>query len=66
MLLSQWLDLPTLNGSSSWMPAGWDLMHPEAPDYSAKVAKWIDMNGLKGRVCGVDPRSGQWFAGAPP
>jgi hypothetical protein len=66
MLLSVWLDIPTLNGSSSWTPPGWDLMHPEAPEYGAKVQQWIDMHGLRGKVCGVDPHSGRWFAGSSP
>ena len=61
MLLSEWLDLPTVNGSSSWVPPGWDLMHPEAPNYIIKLRQWIVMNNLQGKVCGADPHSGRWF-----
>lgn len=63
MLLSQKLGLPTVNGNSSFYPEGWDMSHPERPDYSAQVLRWIDAHGVRERVCGADPRRGIWVAG---
>jgi hypothetical protein len=65
MMLAQWIHMPTLNGSSSWFPNGWNLMHPEAPDYDEKVFAWVKTNGLEGRVCGVNPRTNTWVPGFP-
>lgn len=63
MLLSQKLGLPTVNGNSSFYPEGWDMSHTERPDYPAQVLAWIDMHGVRERVCGADPRRGIWVAG---
>lgn len=66
MLLSQWIGMPTINGNSSYYPNGWNMLFVTKPDYARQVLAWIDQNRLRGRVCGVDPRSGRWVDGIGP
>ncbi len=66
ILLAVWLGLPTINGNSSWYPEGWDLLFTDRADYAARALAWIDRNGLRELVCGVDPRAGVWVEGVGP
>jgi hypothetical protein len=45
--------LPTLNGYSAWYPEGWNLWNPQEADYTDRVRRWIERNGLTG-VCELD------------
>ena len=45
--------LPTLNGYSAWLPAGWDLCNPPHPDYGNAVTRWITEHQMSG-VCILD------------
>jgi hypothetical protein len=64
MLLSQLRAIPTINGYSSWFPAGWDLEEPAKPSYPAAVRAWARDRALDG-LCGLDPRRGLWTPGLP-
>lgn len=63
MLLSQKLGLPTMNGNSSFYPEGWGMQFTERPGYAERTLAWIDAHGLRGRVCGSDPRRAVWAEG---
>lgn len=45
--------LPTLNGYSAWAPDEWNLQSPHEADYTDRVRRWIERNGLTG-VCEFD------------
>ncbi|MBV9748726.1 MAG: hypothetical protein JO157_07920 [Acetobacteraceae bacterium] len=66
MMLSQWIGMPTLNGNSSWMPRGYEMVHIDWPNYAANKLAWIDAHDLRDRVCGVEPRAGRWEPGVGP
>jgi hypothetical protein len=63
MLLSQRLGMPTVNGNSSWYPAGWDLSKPDKSGYRQNLQEWISAHGSGYSFCGVDPQSGVWQLG---
>lgn len=65
MLLSELRGLPTINGYSSWFPAGWALEDPASPNYPDAVRAWARQNGLGAELCGLDPREGSWTMGLP-
>ena len=54
MLISIRSGIPTLNASSSQFPPGWDLYTVTDPNYEANVKKWIDAQGIKGKVCRLE------------
>ena len=60
MMISQRLDLPTLNGYSGDNPPGWNLQYPELPGYLAQVKQWTTMNGLTTGVCAFDFGTKRW------
>lgn len=64
MLFSQIRAIATVNGYSSWLPEGWMLEEPSAPDYPAAVRRWANANGLSA-MCGLDPGAGRWTIGLP-
>lgn len=63
MMLSQKIGMPTVNGNSSFYPEGWDMPFTDRPEYAGKTLAWIDAHGVRGRVCGADPRRGIWVKG---
>jgi hypothetical protein len=58
ILISQHLDLPTLNGSSGYFPPGWFYRVP--PDYHEQVRKWMVLHQLSGNVCSLTLPRGPW------
>lgn len=68
MLLSQtagaWIaqryNIPTLNGTSSWYPPGWDLMKAPRGHLSERAMKWAEQNGVADGLCALDIASGIW------
>jgi len=65
MLFAEIRNIPTVNGYSSWFPAGWALEDPASPGYPAAVRDWARRNGIEQDLCALEPRSGQWTAGLP-
>ena len=63
MAMAAAIDLPTLNGASGLIPAGWQLEHYDA-GYGAAVRRWVARRGLRD-VCGYDETAGQWSAIVP-
>jgi hypothetical protein len=63
MLISQRLDLPTLNGYSGDTPPGWGLLFPDSAGYSAQVHQWAVSNGLTTGVCRLDLGTSTWDTG---
>jgi hypothetical protein len=64
MLFSQIRGIATINGYSSWFPAGWNLEEPARPGYAAAVSAWAREKAIDG-LCGLDPRRGLWVPGLP-
>jgi hypothetical protein len=60
MMISQRLDLPTLNGYSGDNPPGWGLGYPELPGYLAQVEQWTTTHGLTTGVCEYDFGTRKW------
>lgn len=65
MLFSQVRGMPTVNGYSSWFPAGWALEDPASAGYAAAVRAWVQQNKLAADICGLDPRAATWTLGLP-
>jgi hypothetical protein len=65
MLFAELTGIPTVNGYSSWFPAGWALDEPASPGYAAAVRDWAHRNGIEEGLCGLDPRAGRWTVGLP-
>ncbi len=63
MLISQRLDLPTLNGYSGDEPPGWALLFPNTASYPFWVHRWAIDNGLTTGVCRLDLGTYTWEIG---
>ena len=59
ILLAHHLSLPTFNGLSGQVPAGWNLYDPTKPDHAASVRAWMAQNGLA-RSCALNAREKTW------
>jgi hypothetical protein len=57
MFLAQRWRVPTLNGFSTFNPPDWNFADPRAPDYDARVGRYIAAHRLAG-VCRLDARQG--------
>ncbi|WP_458094938.1 hypothetical protein [Roseomonas sp. WA12] len=66
MLLAAYLNLPTPNGYSTFLPPGWDLNHPEQPNYAARVRDEAEQHGFENALCGLDLKELQWSGPAWP
>jgi hypothetical protein len=60
MMISQRVDLPTINGYSGDTPPGWNLEYPELPGYLVQVQRWTAANGLTTGVCEFDLGTEKW------
>lgn len=61
MLLAGYLDLPTINGFSSFNPPGWDFGRPGQPDYLDRVRAFRQSHRIDG-LCALDLQTMQWNA----
>ena len=60
VLASHW-KMPTLNGMSTWAPAGWALEKPASPDYQKAVENWVRLKGLNPKtLCALNMVSNTW------
>jgi hypothetical protein len=60
MMISQRVDLPTINGYSGDNPPGWNLEQPGLPGYLAYVKQWTTAHGLTTGVCEYDLGTEKW------
>jgi hypothetical protein len=65
MLFAEIRNIPTINGYSSWLPAGWDLEEPSGRGYAARVREWAEAKGVTEGLCGLDARRRLWTPGLP-
>lgn len=66
MLLAAYLNLPTPNGYSTFLPPGWDLNHPERASYAGRVRAEAEQHGFEKTLCGLDLQALQWSGPAWP
>jgi len=59
MLISQQLNLPTLNGYSGWFPVDWKLVLFDK-DYLENARRWALNKGIASGLCSLDLSSGAW------
>jgi hypothetical protein len=59
MLLAEYLDLPTINGFSSFNPPDWNFDHPQRPDYLDRVRAYRQSHRIEG-LCALDLRTMKW------
>jgi hypothetical protein len=60
VLASHWR-VPTLNGMSTWAPAGWALERPESPGYEDAVRNWVRLKGLDpATLCALNMQTNTW------
>jgi hypothetical protein len=60
VLASHWR-VPTLNGMSTWAPAGWALERPESPGYEESVKNWVRLKGLDPlTLCALNMQTNAW------
>jgi hypothetical protein len=60
MMISQRVNLPTINGYSGDNPPGWNLEYPELPGYLAEVKQWMTAHGLVTGLCEFDLGTNRW------
>lgn len=61
MVLSEYYQIPTINGYSSFNPADWDFENSKDPSYTRRVANYAKAHGLT-KLCGLDVgRPQRWF-----
>jgi hypothetical protein len=66
MMISQRLDLPTLNGYSGDTPPNWYLLFPNSRSYLIFVKQWERAHGLTTGVCQLDLGTMTWQPGVTP
>jgi hypothetical protein len=55
MLIATMKQIPTLNGSTSQFPPNWfGLYQVKDAGYEENVRKWIELNGLQGKICRLE------------
>ncbi len=63
MLIAQLIHLPTINGTSTFMPPDFDLFNADRPDYRQRVEQYATRYHLA-HLCALDPRTMRWSGGA--
>ncbi|MGH2510897.1 MAG: hypothetical protein ACRDHZ_26330 [Ktedonobacteraceae bacterium] len=61
MLVARMYNIPTLNGTSSWFPTGWNLF-TFGKSYIDNVKLWAIKKHVTGGLCGLDLRDGSWVS----
>jgi hypothetical protein len=59
MLIAETTHLPTVNGTSTFVPPGWNLVNPESRSYHERVTAWALQNGVR-KLCGLDLKTMHW------
>ena len=59
MLLAEWIRLPTINGFATFLPAGWNLLSIDRPDYVTRIDAYGRDHHIE-TLCGVNLRTGEW------
>lgn len=59
MLIAELINLPTINGVSTFYPPGWDLADPHLPDYPARSASYAQRHAIA-RLCRLDLVTMTW------
>jgi hypothetical protein len=59
MVISEYINLPTINGFSSFNPPDWDFGSPDRSDYTARVAAYRAKHKIQG-LCALDLQSRTW------
>jgi len=54
MMVSILTGVPTLNGTSSQFPRGWNLLAKDREEYEAAVRDWIALEHIEGKVCRLE------------
>jgi hypothetical protein len=54
MWAAQLSGVPTLNGYSGVNPPEWDLIGLKRPDYRERVSRWIEHEGIQGKVAEIN------------
>ena len=62
MMVAQIYSIPTLDGTSSWFPPGWDLLDAPKGHVKQDAFTWASTHGLSKGLCSLDINSGQWTA----
>jgi hypothetical protein len=59
MLLAELHGLPTVNGTSTFLPPGWQLLNPDDVSYRSFILDYAKSHGLQ-NVCGLNLRTREW------
>ena len=59
MFIAESIGLPTLNGEASFFPPGWDFSNYDAPDYQARVSRFVAAKHLA-NICVLDLNALRW------
>jgi hypothetical protein len=59
MLVAEYVNLPTINGHSSFVPADWNFGKPARDDYQARVEKYASDHGIAA-LCRLDLTNMHW------
>ena len=62
MRLAMVFNIPTVNGYSGSQPEGWNLFHPQGPDYEKYLSDWKALMGYQEEVCIINVDNGEWNA----
>jgi hypothetical protein len=60
MLMSSILNMPTINGISTFNPPGWDLTYEDINSYRQRVMQYADKNQLTNELCEYDAENSAW------
>lgn len=60
MLIAERIGLPTLLGMHTFIPPGWDLTDPLAPDYEWRVYRYAEKHHLTEGLCAFDLQDLTW------
>ena len=59
MLIAEYINLPTINGFSTFNPPDWRFDFPARQDYQARVDAYAAHHDLK-NLCGLDLEAMRW------
>ena len=59
MMIAEYINLPTINGHSSFVPVDWNFGRPARPDYQARVEGYAKRHGITA-LCRLDLTNMHW------